>query len=288
MLILLNQAIRGYTDFATHIVALVVDFMPRLLGAILAFIIGTILIRWISTVVRRTLMARDFDPSLQSFLASLIRMSLILLLLLFVFSILGVNMTSFAAILAGLAVGIGAALNGTLGNFAGGVMMLIFKPFKLGDHIEAQGFNGRVIEQGIFNTYLLSSENKTIILANGALSTGTIVNLSAFGNMRVEILMPLDLNNDFDKAKEIALSTVRKVEHVLPEPPPEFQIIKFTETMATIAIRPFCNEEDYWQVYFETQEKVKLAFDKNQIYFPSAENKIHVLPVPDSNSKDLG
>lgn len=151
-------------------------------------------------------------------------MSLILLLLLFVFSILGVNMTSFAAILAGLAVGIGAALNGTLGNFAGGVMMLIFKPFKLGDHIEAQGFNGRVIEQGIFNTYLLSSENKTIILANGALSTGTIVNLSAFGNMRVEILMPLDLNNDFDKAKEIALSTVRKVEHVLPEPPLNFKL----------------------------------------------------------------
>ena len=280
MLILSTQAISGYTDFLAHLAALVVDYLPRLLGAILAYIVGTVLIRWISSVVRRALMARDFDPSLQSFLASLIRMSLIILLLLFVFSILGVNMTSFAAILAGLAVGVGAALNGTLGNFAGGVMMLIFKPFKLGDQIEAQGFTGRVIEQGIFNTYLLSNENKTIILANGALSTGTIVNLTSFGNLRVEILMPLNLNNDFEKAKEIALSATRTIEKVLSDPPAEFQILRFTENSATIAVRPFCKEDDYWLVYFETQKKVKEAFDENQITFPLTENKIQIVPLP--------
>ncbi|HRG32379.1 MAG: mechanosensitive ion channel [Saprospiraceae bacterium] len=280
MLILSTQAISGYTDFLAHLAALVVDYLPRLLGAILAYIVGTVLIRWISSVVRRALMARDFDPSLQSFLASLIRMSLIILLLLFVFSILGVNMTSFAAILAGLAVGVGAALNGTLGNFAGGVMMLIFKPFKLGDQIEAQGFTGRVIEQGIFNTYLLSNENKTIILANGALSTGTIVNLTSFGNLRVEILMPLNLNNDFEKAKKIALSATRTVEKVLSDPPAEFQILRFSENSATIAVRPFCKEDDYWLVYFETQKKVKEAFDENQITFPLTENKIQIVPLP--------
>jgi small conductance mechanosensitive channel len=280
MLLLSTQAISGYTDFLAHLAALVVDYLPRLLGAILAYIVGTVLIRWISSVVRRALMARDFDPSLQSFLASLIRMSLIILLLLFVFSILGVNMTSFAAILAGLAVGVGAALNGTLGNFAGGVMMLIFKPFKLGDQIEAQGFTGRVIEQGIFNTYLLSNENKTIILANGALSTGTIVNLTSFGNLRVEILMPLNLNNDFEKAKEIALSATRTIEKVLSDPPAEFQILRFTENSATIAVRPFCKEDDYWLVYFETQKKVKEAFDENQITFPLTENKIQIVPLP--------
>jgi|JI10StandDraft_1071094.scaffolds.fasta_scaffold55915_4 small conductance mechanosensitive channel len=280
MLLLSTQAISGYTDFLAHLAALVVDYLPRLLGAILAYIVGTVLIRWISSVVRRALMARDFDPSLQSFLASLIRMSLIILLLLFVFSILGVNMTSFAAILAGLAVGVGAALNGTLGNFAGGVMMLIFKPFKLGDQIEAQGFTGRVIEQGIFNTYLLSNENKTIILANGALSTGTIVNLTSFGNIRVEILMPLNLNNDFEKAKEIALSATRTIEKVLSDPPAEFQILRFTENSATIAVRPFCKEDDYWLVYFETQKKVKEAFDENQITFPLTENKIQIVPLP--------
>lgn len=280
MLLLSTQAISGYTDFLAHLAALVVDYLPRLLGAILAYIAGTVLIRWISSVVRRALMARDFDPSLQSFLASLIRMSLIILLLLFVFSILGVNMTSFAAILAGLAVGVGAALNGTLGNFAGGVMMLIFKPFKLGDQIEAQGFTGRVIEQGIFNTYLLSNENKTIILANGALSTGTIVNLTSFGNLRVEILMPLNLNNDFEKAKEIALSATRTIEKVLSDPPAEFQILRFTENSATIAVRPYCKEDDYWLVYFETQKKVKEAFDENQITFPLTENKIQIVPLP--------
>ena len=172
----LKSVVSKSTDYIETLKALAIGYAPKLAGAILVFIVGTFIIKWIVRILNKLLHARNVDLSLQSFLKSLVKGLLTILLLLTVIGMLGVNLTSFAAILAGLAVGIGAALNGTLGNFAGGIMMLLFKPFKIGDLIEAQSQFGTVTEQGIFNTILLSPENKTIILANGALATGTIIN----------------------------------------------------------------------------------------------------------------
>lgn len=216
----------------------------------------------------RLLNARHVDASLQSFLNSLVKGLLSILLLLTVFGMMGVNLTSFAAILAGLAVGIGAALNGTLGNFAGGVMMLLFKPFKVGDLIEAQTQFGTVVDQGIFNTTLLSPENKTIILANGALSTGTIINYTTHGNLRVDTVIAIDPSADLAKAKKIAMEAVLSVKHVLTTPAPEVNVLKVADGMVSLAVRPYCTQDKYWDVMFGTQEAVKNAFDSNGIDGP--------------------
>jgi small conductance mechanosensitive channel len=181
---------------------------------------------------------------------------------------LGVNLTSFAAILAGLAVGVGAALNGTLGNFAGGIMMLIFKPFHLNDLIDAQGHTGNVKEQGIFNTLLLTPENKTVILANGPLSTGTIVNYSTHGNLRVDTVFAIDPGVSIDLAKKVAMEALLSDPKVLTKPAPEVNVLKVGDGMTTLAVRPYCAQQNYWDVYFNTQAGIKKAFDQNSIAAP--------------------
>ena len=268
MLLQLNGVVNTSFDFVGKISELAITYAPKLIGAIVVYLIGSVIIKWVCNLLKKALTARNFDPSLQSFLFSLVKVLLSILLLLTVFGMLGVPLTSFAAILAGLAVGIGAALNGTLGNFAGGVMMLIFKPFKLGDLIEAQGHLGNVVEQGIFNTTLLSPESKTIILANGALSTGTIVNYTTHGHLRVDLIMAIDPGVSIDKARETAIAAMSTHPKVLNTPAPEVNVLKVGDGMVTLAIRPYCKQEDYWDVYFGAQELVKNAFDKNQIAGP--------------------
>ncbi|MBP6387112.1 MAG: mechanosensitive ion channel family protein, partial [Pseudarcicella sp.] len=247
---------------------LVVDYAPKLGGAILVYFIGSILIKWVSSAVGSLMKARAVDPSLQSFLNSMLKGLLSILLLLTVFGMLGVNLTSFAAILAGLAVGVGSALNGTLGNFAGGVMMLLFKPFKIGDIIEAQGQTGTVTEQGIFNTTLLSPDNKSIILANGPLSTGTIVNYNTHGSLRVDITIAIDPAESIEQAREVAITALKSIPEVLAEPKPEVSVLKVADGMVTLAIRPYSTQDNYWKVFFAGQEVVKTAFDQNQISAP--------------------
>ena len=268
MLLQLTGALDSSTGFMSKIIDMGYTYLPKLIGAVLVYLIGSLIIKWICGLLKKALEIRKFDPSLQSFLYSLVKVLLSILLILTIFGMLGVNLTSFAAILAGLAVGVGAALNGTLGNFAGGVMMLIFKPFKLGDLIEAQGHVGNVIEQGIFNTFLLTPENKTVILANGALSTGTIVNYTTHGNLRVDLIMAVDPSVSIEKARAVATEAMLSHPKVLRTPAPEVNVLKVADGMTTLAIRPYCAQADYWDVYFGAQEKVKNAFDANNIPGP--------------------
>ncbi|MBK8626399.1 MAG: mechanosensitive ion channel family protein [Saprospiraceae bacterium] len=244
------------------------DYMPKLAGAVLVYLIGSMIIKWIGNIFSKMLSVKKIDVSLQSFLISFLKVMLNILLLLSVFGMLGVNLTSFAAILAGLAVGVGAALNGTLGNFAGGIMMLLFRPFKVGDLIETQGHTGTVTDLGIFNTFLLTPENKTIILANGAVSTGTIVNYTTHGNLRVDMNMAIALDQDIEAARKIAIAAMLQHPKVLSTPAPEVSVLKIGDGMTTLALRPYCAQQDYWDVYFGTLELVKDAFDANQIEGP--------------------
>jgi small conductance mechanosensitive channel len=268
MLLQATDIVTAPVNLMSQITKIALEYTPKLIGAVIVYFIGSILIGWIARAVNAALNARNVDPSLQSFLYSMVKVLLNILLLLTVFGMLGVNLTSFAAILAGLAVGVGAALNGTLGNFAGGIMMLLFKPFKLGDLIEAQGFTGVVKEQGIFNTFLLSPENKTIILANGALSTGTIVNYTTHGNLRVDIVMAIDPSINIEKARKVAIDAMLSMPEVLKTPAPEVNVLKVGDGMTTLAIRPYCTQDDYWTVYFGGQEAIKNAFDANAIAGP--------------------
>jgi small conductance mechanosensitive channel len=255
-------------DSLSKIKDMALEYAPKLVGAVLVYIIGSWIISKISSVMRNAMGKRQYDASLQTFLASLVKISLNVLLLLTIFGMIGVNLTAFGALLAGLGLAIGGALNGSLGNFAGGIMMLIFKPFKVGDMIEAQGQTGVVKELGIFNTILLSAENKTIILANGAVSTGTIINYTAHGNLRVDITMAIAPDQNIDQAKKIAIDAMLSNPKVLQSPAPEVNVLKVGDGMITFAIRPFAVQGDYWDVFFGCQELIKKAWDANGIQGP--------------------
>jgi small conductance mechanosensitive channel len=244
------------------------EYAPKVLGAIIVYFIGSWLIKKIGGAMKRVFSKRNFDTSLQNFLISTVKALLTVLLLLAITSMLGVDITSFAALLAGAGLAIGAALNGSLGNLAGGVMIMIFKPFKIDDIIEAQGATGVVKEIGIFCTTVLTPENKTVILPNGGLSTGVITNYNTHGNLRVDITMAIALDMNIDQAREIATAAMLTHPKVLGTPAPEVNVLKVGDGMVQLAVRPYTTQSDYWDVFFGVQERVKKAFDANGIAGP--------------------
>lgn len=241
------------------------EFAPKLIGAIILVIIGRWVIGQIGAAANRIFAKKSFDPSLQTFLRSLIRMSLTILLFISAANLIGINITAFAALLAGAGVAIGSALNGTLGNLAGGVMILIFKPFKVGDQIEAQGCNGVVTEIGIFHTSITTAERKTVILPNGGLSTGVITNFNTSGSLRVDIPINISMTESIDKVRAIAIDTMLEHPHVLKNPAPTVVVTKIGEGMICISLRPSAQQEHYGTVFVEVQEMIKNAFDANNI-----------------------
>lgn len=262
------EALNSGEVWLLKIKSMAMDYAPKLIGAILVYIIGQWIIGRIGSLSKKVLAGRNFDMSLQKFLLSLIKVTLSILLFLAIAGMIGVDITGFAAILAGAGIAIGAALNGSLGNLAGGVMLMIFKPFKVHDMIEAQGSIGIVQEIGIFNTTILSPENKTVILPNGALSTGVITNYTTHGNLRVDLVMAIALDMDVDKARSIATAAMLSHPKVLQTPAPEVSVLKVGDGMTSLAIRPYTTQGDYWDVYFGVQELVKKAFDANDIKGP--------------------
>jgi small conductance mechanosensitive channel len=255
--------------FAIQAKEMAIQYAPKLIGAILVYIIGSWAIKKVTQLLNKMFIKKNYDPSLRSFLSSLVSIALNIMLLLSVFEMIGVKITAFAALLAGAGIAIGAALNGSLGNFAGGVMMLIFKPFKVGDMIEAQGQIGVVTQQGIFNTTVLSADNKTVILPNGPLSTGTIVNYTTHGSLRVDLTMAIAPNMEIEKARQVAIEAMKQHPKVLTTPTPEVSVLKVGDGMVTLAVRPFTTQPDYWDVYFGVQELVKNAWDTHGIEGPT-------------------
>lgn len=260
-----NQA----SYFALKVKDMAIEYAPKILGAVLVYIIGSWAIKKIAQLLNKMFIARNYDPSLRTFLSSMLRTVLTVLLLLTVFQMLSVNITAFAALLAGAGLAVGAALNGSLGNFAGGVMMLVFKPFKVGDMIEAQDETGIVTEQGIFNTTILTADNKTVILPNGPLSTGTIVNYTTHGSLRVDLTMAIAPDMEIEKARQVAIAAMRQHPKVLESPTPEVSVLKVGDGMVTLAVRPYTTQPDYWDVYFGVQEMVKNAWDANGVEGPT-------------------
>lgn len=244
------------------------DYSPRILGAILVYIIGNFVIAKSANFIRAILIKRNFDASLQTFLLSIYKVTLLILMFLAIAGMIGIDITGFAALLAGVGIAIGAALNGSLGNLAGGVMLMIYKPFKVGDIIEAQGCMGVVQEIGIFGTTILSPENKTIIIPNGGLSTGVITNFNTHGNLRVDLMMAIAASQDIDKAREVAIEAIKQHPTVLASPAPEVNVLKVGDGMVQLAIRPYTTQANYWDVYFGVQERVKKAWDAAGVQAP--------------------
>ena len=246
-----------------------ITFAPRLVGALVVLVIGLWLINWLTRLTTRALNSRGLDISLQSFLSSLLNIGLKILLLVTVAGMLGLQTTSFVAILGAAGLAVGLALQGSLSNFAGGVLTLVFKPYKVGDLIEAQGQNGVVKEIQIFNTILLTAENKTVILPNGAVSNGTIINYSNHGNLRVDITIGVAPENDIAKVRAIIQEIFNANEFILKTPAASTNILKMADGSVVLGVRPYTTPDHYWDVFFAMQEQIKLAFEKNAITAPA-------------------
>ncbi len=256
-------------NLVTKIQDMAISFAPKVLGAIIVYFVGSFIIRKLTNVLQNIMSRKNYDKSLQGFLVSLVKVMLNIMLILSLASMIGIDITSFAALLAGAGLAIGAALNGSLGNLAGGVMILIFKPFKVGDLIEAQGTVGTVLEQGVFATTVLTPDNKTTIIPNGPLSTGIITNYTTHGNLRVDLAMAIALDQDIDAARKVATEAMLSHPKVLKTPSPEVSVLKIADGMCSLAVRPYTVQADYWDVYFGVQELVKKAWDKAGIAGPT-------------------
>lgn len=243
-------------------------FGPKVLGALAVFIIGLYITNLIGRLVSKGLSKRGIDVSLQSFLGSLVSGGLKVLLLITVAGMLGLQTTSFVAVVGALGLAVGLALQGSLANFAGGVLLLVFKPFKVGDLIESGGQTGHVLEIQIFNTILITPENKTVILANGPVSNSTIINYSKHGDLRVDIAMAIAADSDIEKARKVAMDAMDANKFVLKTPAPSVNVLKVGDGMITCAIRPYATPANYWDAFFTVQEDVRNAFDKNGIAGP--------------------
>ncbi|MBA4057715.1 MAG: mechanosensitive ion channel protein, partial [Marivirga sp.] len=250
------EQISTYSD---QVMVWVVTYGTRVIGAILVFVIGLYVTNWVARLVSRAMSKRNFDVSLQSFLGSMVGVGLKVLLLVTVAGMLGIETTSFVAIIGAMGLAVGLALQGSLANFAGGVLMLVFKPFKVGDIIETQGQTGVVQEIQIFNTILLTADNRTIILANGSVSNGTIVNYSKYGTLRVDITLAVAPENNIQKVKNTTEEVMLTHPKVLKTPGPTVNIQKMADGMVTLSIRPFALSGDYWDVYYDLHEKLKVA-----------------------------
>lgn len=256
---------------------MIIEYIPKVVLALLLYLIGTWLIRRTVRVMRTIFHKRGIEPSLRNFLIMLTRITLIVLLLMTVISILGLNITSFAALLAGLGVALGSALNGALGNFAGGVTILILKPFRVGDLIESQNYFGIVREIGIVYTTILTKENKTIRLPNGALSTGVVTNYTAADNLRIDMKIPLDGRLDIDNARQLAVDVMLSHPDVIKDPKPEVMITDISKDGINLVLCPRIKvadydpsnprqvETSYYNVFYGVQEMMIKAFKSHQI-----------------------
>ena len=264
------------SDYLDQIVNLVLLYVPQIVTALLVLIIGLWVIRLIGNGFDRFSKRTNMDESLRRFLSSLIRLGLKIILLISVVSMLGVATASLIAILGATGLAIGLSLQGSLGNLAGGVLILLFKPFKVGDFIDAQGFMGSVNAIEIFNTVLKTPDNKTIIIPNGALSNGPITNFSTEATRRVDFVFGIGYSDDISKAKTVLQQLVNNDSRILKDPAPQIVLSELGDSSVNFTVRVWCQSSDYWSIYFDMQEKVKFAFDKEQISIPFPQRDVHL------------
>ncbi|OSY88831.1 mechanosensitive ion channel protein [Tenacibaculum holothuriorum] len=247
---------------------LLIDYTPKILTALAILIVGLFAIKFIVKATKKVMQKQGVDVTLQRFLGDLISWSLKALLFVTVVSKLGVATTSFAAIIGAAGLAVGLALQGSLSNFAGGALIMIFKPFKIGDLIEAQGITGVVKEIQIFTTHVNTPGNRLAIIPNGALSNGNIINYTAEGKLRVDLTFGVSYDADIKKTKEILMEVLTSNPKVLQDPAPSVNVSELADSSVNFAVRPWTNTADYWDVYFGTTENVKLALDKAGIEIP--------------------
>lgn len=255
-------------NYVDKVTTMAIDYAPRVFIAFLSLIIGLWVIGKIVGFVRKALSNR-FDQTLTNFLSSLLSIGLKIMLFFSVAAKFGFDTTSFVAIIAALMVGVGMALNGTIGHFASGVMLMIFKPFKIGDLVDiGGGHKGTVESINAFNTTLATLDNQRIIVANSNVTGNTITNISGQGQVGVELTFGIGYGDDIDKAREIILRVGKECPHILDAPAQGVVVAELGDSSVNLATRPFCKSEHYWDTMFYMQENVKKAFDAAGIGIP--------------------
>ena len=262
--------------FLSRMVDLGITVGSKILFAVIVLIVGRWLVRRLNKLVNKILTKREVDASLTTFVRSLVSITLNLLLVIVIIGILGIETSSFIALFASAGVAVGMALSGTLQNFAGGVMILLFKPFKVGDFIEAQGQSGTVREIQIFNTILTTADNKVIIIPNGGLSTGLMKNYSKEATRRVDWEFGIAYGDDYTKAKAVIARLLDADGRVLKDPAYFIALTSLGESSVNIVVRAWVNAGDYWGVYFDMNEKVYKTFAEENLNIPFPQLDVHL------------
>ena len=258
-----------------HLIDGGVDIGGRILGALVIFLIGRFLISFLNKLVRRILERRKVDAGIRSFVESLVNILLMVLLIVAIVDKLGIETTSFAALLASAGVAVGMALSGNLQNFAGGLIVLLFRPYKVGDWIECQGESGSVREIQIFHTILTTADNKTVYIPNGSASSGVVVNYSNEETRRVDWVVGVEYGEDYARVEEAARRIVAADKRILDTPAPFIALDALDASSVNIRIRVWVKNADYWGVYYDVQRAIYDEFNKAGIGFPFPQLTVH-------------
>lgn len=269
----LSASAGGHMDTVT---SMAMQYGPNLLLALVVLIVGLWIINRACALLRRSLERTQTDATLAGFIASLSNIFLKALLLISVASMVGIETTSFIAVLGAAGLAVGLALQGSLANFAGGALVLMFRPYKVGDFIEAQGVSGVVAEIQIFNTILRTGDNKRVIVPNGPLSNGIITNFSTEQTRRVDFVFGIGYDDDIPKAKSVLLRIVGEDDRILADPAPVVVVSELADSSVNFTVRAWVNAADYWGVFFDTTEKVKLVFDEEGLSIPYPQQDVHM------------
>lgn len=262
------------TQWMDQAVALTMAYAPKVVLAIITLIVGMWLINRFLSVLDKKLGQKD--PTLNKFLCGLIGAVLKIMLLISVASMIGIATTSFIAVIGAAGLAIGLALQGSLANFAGGVLILIFKPFKVGDTIEAQGYLGAVAEIQILYTVVNTFDNRRIVIPNGSLSNATLVNVSIYDKRRCDMTFGIHYDDDIDKAKAILQRLFDEDERSLKDPAPRICVGALGDSSVDLMFRAWVATDDLWPYYWDMQEKVKKAFDAEGITIPFPQRDVHM------------
>lgn len=247
----------------------------RILSAVIIFVVGRFAISMVKRLINRLLEKRKVEVSVKTFVQSLVNILLTILLIVAVIGKLGVETTSFAALLASAGVAIGMALSGNLQNFAGGLVILLFKPYKVGDFIESQNVSGTVREIQIFHTILSTPDNKVIYIPNGSLSSGVVINYSDQVTRRIEWIFGVEYGEDYDKVAAVINNILDADQRILTDPSPLVAMHALSASSVNVVVRVWVKSEDYWNVYFEINKTVYATFNEQGIGFPFPQLTVH-------------
>jgi len=248
----------------------------KVIAAIVVFVVGRWIAKGLTTFAEKVMNKRQVDPTIVSFVGNMTYIALLVFVVLAALGQLGIQTTSFIAIIGAAGLAIGLALQGSLANFAAGFLMIIFRPFKVGDYIEGAGVGGTVEVIQIFTTQLKTPDNKTVIIPNAALTAGNITNYSAKGTRRVDLVFGIGYGDDIDHAKKVIMDVLAKEERILKDPATTIGVVELADSSVNFAVRPWVKADDYWSVYFNLTENIKKNFDSQGISIPFPQRDVHM------------